>query len=182
MQTDFECDRAIVGMAGIAVPCIKFIATVDFLPECVSRFRAATSFSSISFYRGNPPPPPLAVKRPDIPARTIVLAAIKLRHQKKAISISSNGIDLHTMTGGRREGGGKMQRYRGVVAASSWLCGTQGHRRVVGRSRIRRRGRMTKLRFRNEKSFGHSFVDLSCRRESCTKSREQDKVSFRGNF
>lgn len=42
------------------------------------------------------------MKRPDIPARTIVLAAIKLRHQKKASSISSNGIDLHTMTAGGR--------------------------------------------------------------------------------
>lgn len=112
----FRMHRAIVGMAGIAVPCIKFIATVDFLPECVSRFRAATSFSSISFYRGNPPPP-LAVKRPDIPARTIVLAAIKLRHQKKASSISSNGIDLHTMTGG--EGG------RGKDAEVSRSCGRE---------------------------------------------------------
>lgn len=129
MQTDFECDRAIVGMAGIAVPCIKFIATVDFLPECVSRFRAATSFSSISFYRGNPPPPPLAVKRPDIPARTIVLAAIKLRHQKKAISISSNGIDLHTMTGGRgREGG----RCRGIEELWPRVRGYVEHRDTGG--------------------------------------------------
>lgn len=99
------------------------------------------------------------MKRPDVPARGLVLAAIKLDIRKRQVRYPRMEIDLHTMTGGDRGIERSWPRVRGI---GGWLGGGGRAKRKV-RSRIRRRGRMTKLSFPKRKIvFGQRpfFVDL----------------------
>lgn len=87
------------------------------------------------------------MKRPDVPARGLVLAAIKLDIRKRQVRYPRMEIDLHTMTGGDRGIERSWPRVRGI---GGWLGGGGRAKRKV-RSRIRRRGRMTKLSFPKRK-------------------------------
>lgn len=60
------------------------------------------------------------MKRPDIPARGLVLAAIKLDIRKRQVRYPRMEIDLHTMTGGDRGIERSWPRVRGI---GGWLGG-----------------------------------------------------------